>query len=203
MILAYSKASDGNMSFKFGDSKEVSENRKSFFQESGIDTRNIVEVKQVHGNKVILIEDIINPETVADGMITNKAGIYLLLKVADCIPISFYDHKHEAVGLVHAGSRGLEKGIIRKAITKMRRYFHTNPKDLIAKLGPSIGPCCYRKDIWQEAENQLIENGILKESIENLKICTYESEDYFSHRESEDKKRPEARFITILGLNAN
>lgn len=203
MILAYSKVLDGNMSFKFGDFQEVSNNRENFFKKIGIDARAIAEVKQVHGNKVVLIEDTVNPETVADGMITNKAGIFLVVKVADCIPISFYDEKHKAIGLVHAGRKGLEKGIIKATVTKMKKDFHTDPKDLTVKLGPSIGPCCYKKDIWQEAQNQLTENGILKENIENPNICTYESKEYFSHRQIEDSKDKEARFVTILGLNAS
>ncbi len=55
-------------------------------------------------------------------------------------------------------------------------------------------------DIWKEAENQLIKTGILKENIDNPKICTYESKDYFSHRRAADQNQDDFRFVTILGL---
>lgn len=55
-------------------------------------------------------------------------------------------------------------------------------------------------NIWQQAEDQLIKQGVLKKNIDNPQICTYHTKDYFSHRRSEDQKLPEDRFVTILGL---
>ncbi len=218
MILAYSKVSDGNMDFRFGALKKVLSNRKKFLKKLGVCLENIVEVNQVHGNSVILVEKVIGPQTDADGMITNKPGLYLMVKLADCIPVAFYDHEHRAIGLIHAGRKGLEKEIIKKAVDKMKQSFHTDPKDLVVNLGPSIGPRCYkqslkaslknkfsssayRANLWKDAENQLTACGILKANIDNPKICTYEGKEYFSHRRAEDKNLPESRFVTILGIN--
>lgn len=204
MIFVSSKISDGNMSINYGNPKKALKNRKKFFKKLGINPENIVEVKQVHGNKVLLVDNILDPNIEADGLITNKAGVILMMKVADCMAISFYDSTHQAIGLVHAGYKGLEKGIIKNAIYAMNKNFKTNPKDLIIHFGPSIGPCCYRLDIWTKAEKQLEDSGVLKENINNPRICTYESKDYFSHRRSEDKNQRDFRFATILGLkNAN
>jgi len=114
--------------------------------------------------------------------------------------ISFYDSKQMAIGLAHTGAKGLEKGIIKSIVSEMASNFKTEPQDLIVKISPSIGPCHYQMDIWQEAENQLTKMGIKKENIENPKICSYESSDYFSHRRSEDTKTVEGRFAAILGL---
>lgn len=185
MIFISSKISDGNMDFRFGDSKEVSENRKRFFKKNGV--KNVVEVKQVHDNKVVFVHETVDPDNMADGIITNKRDIYLMLKVADCIPIGLYDPKHKAIGLIHVGFRGLEKGIIKNTVEKMKKNLNTNPKDLIVKFGPSIGPCHYRLDLWADAENQLISCGVLKKNIHNPKICTYENKEYFSHRRAEDQ----------------
>ncbi len=193
-----SKVSDGNMDFRFGDFKEVSENRKRFFEKIGIE--NAVEVTQVHGNKVLVADKNTSPQTEADGLISNKKDVYLMLKLADCMAIGFYDPKHNAIGLAHAGYKGLREGTIQSTVLEMIKNFETNHKDLIVKISPSIGPCHYRVDIWKKAEEQLTKMGILKENTENPKICTYESSDYFSHRRSEDTNTQEGRLVTILGL---
>lgn len=202
MIFVSSKVSDGNMSLNSEDPKEASENRRKFFKKFCI--KDVAEVSQIHNNNVVLVHEVISSDTVADGMITSNKGIYLLLKVADCIPIGFYDLKNQAIGIVHAGWRGLEKGIIKNTIDLMKESFDTNVKDLLINFGPSIGPCCYRMDLWKEAEDQLIDCGVLKKNIHNPRICTYESKDYFSHRRVVDQNLPDFRFVTILGLqNAN
>lgn len=200
MIFVHSKTSDGNMSFKYGSTSEVSQNRISFFQKLGIKAESIVELKQIHSRKVILAEQAAKPNTQADGIITNKTGIYLMLKFGDCIPIAFYDPKHKIIGLIHASLRSLEKGIVKSVINKMKKTFHVDPVSLVVKFGPSIGPCCYKTDLWKQAEIQLVSCGILEANIDNPKICTYENKDYFSHRKAQDTKSLEARFVTILGL---
>lgn len=183
MIFVHSKVSDGNMI-----NPQI---RKKFLSKF----ENVVEVQQIHSKKIVTDT---NANIRADGIITNKKGIYLVVKTADCIPIALYNHK--AIGLIHAGLKGLEKGIIKHAINKMKKHFQADPKDLEIKFGPSIGPCCYKKDIWQMAENQLIENGVLKENIDNPRICTYENKNYFSNRRACDLKTEDGRFVTILGL---
>lgn len=200
MILVTSKTSDGNMDFRFGKHKEVLENRQKFFKKMRINSKTVAEVEQVHDNKVLVVDNILDPNTGADGLITNKAGLRLMLKLADCMAIGFYDPKHRAIGLVHAGRGGLEKGVIKNAINNLKQKFNTNPKDLKVSINPSIGPCHYRMDIWKEAENQLRKVGILPKNINNPKICTYENKDYFSHKRSENRNQPEGRFVTILGL---
>ncbi len=198
IIWAISKIPDGNMSIKYGDVKKVLANRKKFFQRLGI--KNVVEVTHVDDNKVLIVSDDINPQTEADSLITDKKDVYLMIKPADCMAIGFYDPKHNAIGLTHAGSKGLKTDIIKNTVLEMTNSFKTSPKNLIVKISPSIGPCHYQINIWKEAENQLVKSGILKENIDNPKICTYESSDYFSHRRSEDTNTPEGRFVTILGL---
>lgn len=200
MIFISSKISDGNMSFDSDSPTEALENRKRFFKNLGINLKNVAEVKQAHGNKVIIIDKIPNPETEADGLITNKAEVYLMMKIADCMAIGFYDPKHHVIGIAHVGWQGLEKEIIKEMVENMKDNFDTNPKELFIQISPSIGPCHYRLDIWTKAEKQLISCGILKENFDNPKICTYESKEYFSHRRSEDQNLPEYRFVTILGL---
>lgn len=200
MIFASSKSSDGNMSFVHGNLKEVLKNREKFFKKLKINTKKVAEVKQTHNNKVLVADIPPNSSTEADGLITNKENVLLMIKIADCMAISFYDSKHKAIALIHAGFRGLENGIIKNVISLLEKNFNTDPKDLLVKISPSIGPCCYRMDIWQEAENQLVGLGLLPKNIDNPRICTYESKEYFSHRRSANTKTKEDRFVTIAGL---
>lgn len=201
IIFAISKTSDGNMSFMQGNPIEVLKNRQNFLSKLGINLNSVVEVKQVHhGNKVIYFDKAKKDIPKADGLITNKSDLFLLIKVADCLPVGIFDPINKALGLIHAGRKGLKKGIIKNAIKTMSGKFKSHPKDLIIQIGPSIGPCCYRMDLWKEAENQLTNCGVLKKNINNPRICTYESKEYYSHRRSEDKNQRDFRFATILGL---
>lgn len=200
MIFISSKISDGNMDSRFGSPKEVLKNRKKFFKKLKINPKKIAEIEQVHGNKILYISNIPDPTIKADGLVTDKKDLYLMLKIADCMAISFYDPKNNCIGLAHAGVKGLSKGIIKNIINNMQENFKTNPKDLLIKISPSIGPCCYYTDIWKEAKKQLQENEILLKNINNPKICTYHSNDYFSHRKAEDFNQSDYRFISVLGI---
>ncbi len=201
IVFATSKVSDGNMSIYRGDINQAIKNKEKFFHTLNIDPRNVVELEQIHGKKIIKLDKVVTKIKEGDGLVTNKQGIYLMIKAADCNQIAFFDVKNNAIALIHAGAKGLENGIIKKTVVSLKKYFGSNPKDLIIQFGPSIGPCCYRIDIWQEAKNQLIACGILEKNIDNPRICTYENKDYFSHRQAENEKLPEDfRFATILGL---
>jgi hypothetical protein len=78
-----------------------------------------------------------------DGLITDALATGLMLRFADCQPILLYDPEHHALGLAHAGWRGIAQGIALRAVDKMEAAFGTQPETLIAGLGPAIGPCCY------------------------------------------------------------
>src|SRR5262249_26432148 len=58
-------------------------------------------------------------------------------------PILLVDPKHKAVAAIHAGWRGTLARILEKTIGEMRSNFRSNPADILAAIGPSIGPCCY------------------------------------------------------------
>lgn len=200
MIFVTSKVSDGNMSIFCGDITRATQNKEKFFKENKIDPKYVVELQQIHSNKIIELDKVTHKIDRADGLITNKPNIYLMIKAADCHQIGFYDPVHKAIALIHAGYKGLEKGIIKKVVNALKKNYGSSPKDLIVQLGPSIGPCHYRLDIWTDAENKLVDVGILKENINNPKICTYESKDYFSHRRAADTRTDDFRFATILGI---
>lgn len=231
---AFSNSGDGNMSAVKGDPSEAIENRKKFLSKLGININSAVIPSQTHSDKVytVTLKDkgigATEKSTIkADCLITNQKGITLFLLTADCHTISLFDPTNNVIGLVHAGWIGLDKEIIPKAISRLTKEYNSNPKDLIALLSPSIGPCCYKGfesikqindlrwqpyifqegktfglDLWRFAEDQLIESGIKKENIYNPQICTFHNNDYFSHRRAMQTNEPDYRFATVIGLKS-
>ncbi len=190
------------MSSLQGDPKQALKNRQEFLNKFNIDINLVIDTRQIHSNKILKITKASLGKKLAeaDGLMTNQPNIYLMIKAADCLQIAFHDPKNQAIALIHAGFKGLEKGIIKNAVEKMKKNYKSEAKDLIVKFGPSIGPCCYRMDLWEKAENQLKSLGTLPKNIDNPKICTYHNKEYFSHRRAEDKNQDDFRFATVLGI---
>lgn len=101
---------------------------------------------QKHTDKVIVFER--NIPHIADAVITNKKGMFIGVKVADCLPILLYDPTEEVVAAVHAGWRGTAMGILKKTIKKMQEIFNCQSKNIFIAMGPSIKGCCY--EVGQE-----------------------------------------------------
>lgn len=78
-----------------------------------------------------------------DALITDEPGVPLLLRFADCTPVLIYDPAHHALAVVHSGWRGTMQGAPRAAVEALQREYGSRPADLVAAIGPSIGPCCY------------------------------------------------------------
>ena len=78
-----------------------------------------------------------------DALITQQRGVALTLSFADCVPIVFYDPVQQAIGIAHGGWRGTARGVVLATVEAMREHFSSNPADIRAGIGPSIGPCCY------------------------------------------------------------
>lgn len=93
-------------------------------------------VHQVHGTTVVTAGGEAVPD--ADGQVTGARTLALLVLVADCLPVALISP--EAVGVVHAGWRGLQGGILGNGVRALR---DTGATTLTAAIGPAIGPCCY------------------------------------------------------------
>jgi len=75
--------------------------------------------------------------------VSNAAGVGIGVRSADCVPLLLADAVTGAVAAVHAGWRGTAAGAARAAVSALTREFGSRPADLVAAIGPSIGPCCY------------------------------------------------------------
>jgi YfiH family protein len=78
-----------------------------------------------------------------DALITSASQTPLVILTADCAAIFLYDFRHNAIGIAHAGWRGTVGMIAAQTVRHMHAMFDTFPRDVVACIGPSIGPCCY------------------------------------------------------------
>jgi copper oxidase (laccase) domain-containing protein len=137
-----------------------------------------------------------------DGLITDKKHITLCIAAADCLPVLLYDPVNKVVGVAHAGRRGLDAGIIKNILEKFENDFNTDPKNVIVGVGPGIEKNCYEVDaefldLRKIANDQLLGNGVVKENIENLDICTKCNMDEFYSYRGGDKFD---RFMSVISL---
>ena len=121
--------------------------------------RPLVWFKQVHSDTVWIIQPTTSLTHVKEadaGIITTVRGHnakenyshpLLTVRTADCAPILLADVKTQTVAVVHAGWKGTLRGITKKVIGKMKKL-GSEGADIVASIGPSIGPCCY--DVPQE-----------------------------------------------------
>ena len=79
----------------------------------------------------------------ADGVVTDVPGLPITQRYADCTPVLIYDPRVHAAGVAHAGWRGTVAGVTPALVQAMVEQFGSDPADLVAAVGPAIGPCCY------------------------------------------------------------
>ena|SRR5690554_5983307 len=128
------------------DPDSVLANRRRVAEVMGFDERDTRTVWQVHGSDVFVArrgEPATDPPPQADGIITADPGLPLVMRFADCVPLVFYDPARRVIGLAHAGWRGTVAGVGPATVRAMVRHFGSRPGDIIAGIGPAIGPCCY------------------------------------------------------------
>jgi len=208
------------------DLNAVEENHRLIFEALGISKEQVVTARQVHGLGLALVDERhegkVIPDT--DGLLTSNPGLFLMLRFADCVPVVLYDPAKNAVGLLHAGWKGSIMGIAFKAVNLMQEAFGSRPEEIVAGIGPSIGPCCYEigedvaelarefwpnppilhtsqgkmhLDLWELNRQWLLKAGV--KEVEVAGICTRcRSEEFFSHRAS---KGLTGRFAAVVGLN--
>jgi len=186
-----------------GDMKDAGY-RSEALSKAGLSRTTPRVLKQVHGTTVV--EAKLENEAVleADGWVSNDPQVALCVYVADCLPIFIWDQKGSAVGIFHAGWRGLAAGMVKSAVRSFRRY-DLAPDRLGAAIGPHIGACCYRVgpevaqrfhssgeylDLGEAARSALLEEGLSSRAILVSDDCTAcRSDDFFSYRRDKMDKR--------------
>jgi len=190
------------------NSDDVRANRALLAKETGIGKEKFLYASQVHSGDVKIIDSkaigngVLSSNPRTDATITDLPGICLMVMVADCVPVLLYDPVKKVSAVIHAGWRGTVHKITSNTIQSMVGHFGCDPADILAGIGPSIGPCCYevgedvtefveqsfgttqdyliRKkdsskphfDLWYANQKQLADNGVKPENIETSALCT-------------------------------
>jgi len=137
-----------NLGFTKDDSRvSVERNRELFSRKLGaVNTGKLwplVTLRQIHSDLIHHLDRIPEYPLAGDGLITDTPGLLLAVLAADCIPVIVADRKRRAIGVFHAGWRGTVKRIVEKGVGELRKHFSSDPRDLVAAIGPGIRPCCY------------------------------------------------------------
>ncbi len=197
-----------------------------------VPAESLVTVKQVHGRTVLLVTPSAagmtaasNPSRAttsladnasrataeADAIVSTDPARALAVRVADCVPVLLADRQRRVIAAVHAGWRGTCAGIVSETVQAIEEL-GVAPSDLVAAVGPCIGPCCYqvddrvrtaflgmtpdaaawftedgpghwRLDLWQATVDQLESAGVAAEAVSVARLCTKHHVDtFFSYR---------------------
>ena len=138
-----------NLGFTTHDSRAAVERNRALFLKTlgvvrGRTSWPLVTLRQIHSDLIHHVDGLPNQPLAGDGLITKTPGLLLGILTADCLPVILADKKNHAVGVFHAGWRGTVRRIVEKGIGEMRRYFGSDPRNLVAAVGPGVGGCCYK-----------------------------------------------------------
>ena len=214
-----------NVGDNVGDNKiYVDQNRQIISTCMGC--KDLVFLKQVHKTDVVVIsehnrtirDDVSQTAQKGDALVSGIRDIVLLIQAADCQPILLFDPVKKVISNIHSGWRGSINNIIGRTLDVMKTSFVCNPGNIIAGVGPSLGPCCsefihYKNEIpkkfwdykdgsdhfnfWAISRDQLEAAGVPAENIHISKMCTKCNSDlFFSYR----KEKKTGRFAAVIGL---
>ena len=211
-----------NMSDSAGDRPENVERNRAAVS-ACCDGLPLIFLNQVHGDEILVFSrDEPAPDPTGkrqgDAMITNRPGLMLAVKLADCQGVLLHDPDKKVTAAVHSGWRGSVADIIGKTIDRMKTEFGCRPGDILAGISPSLGPCCaefvnYKKelpahfrpykdgrdhfDFWQISRAQMTAAGIPENNIEIAAVCTSCRTDlFYSYR----KEGRTGRFTVVAGM---
>jgi len=201
-----------NLAFHVGDSSNtVTLNHQKLANHLDYDYRTLVHMKQIHSNKVHKVtpeDNFENPPT-CDALITDKLHIPLMVMVADCSAILFYDTKRHIIAVAHAGRQGAFLNIVQSVMDSFTKDYSSDTNDIVVSIGASIKECCYEVgaeihtqaqelnleysitkrdkgyylDVSKILKRQLLSAGVLEENIEISDECSCcNSQKYFSYR---------------------
>jgi hypothetical protein len=222
-----------NVSAREGDGTDhVRLNFERIAAAFGISVSQFLLVHQVHRDGVWVLDGRTplpkhGPPPELDAVVTDRPGVALCIKTADCVPVFLVDPIRRVIGAVHAGWRGTAMQIVEKAVKEMVQRFGTRSADLSAIVGPAIGPCCYEVDtgVYQAMSHhpkrdsffhacreegkwmldlflanryQLLRAGLLPERIRTADHCTAcHPELFFSHRAQGGSTGRQLNFIMM------
>ncbi len=206
LVTLFSLKEDGPM--KITDDNRNSDNRLKFLNKNNINEGDLYVGRLQHTRNVAIVDSkeqkmFFN----CDGLITNQSNTYLSFTVADCTAIYLFDPENKAIGLLHAGWKGLKEEIIKNAIELMEINFNSKRENILVGVSAIMCSLCYEvkpdfMDNFSDYPNAFIQKadkvffdskhvilsqlsnlGIKNNNIEFVDECTYCLTDkYFSYR---------------------
>ena len=154
----------------------------------------------------------------ADALVTDTPGAALCILTADCVPVLLADTAHGAIGAIHSGWRGTAADIVGRTLEAMAEAFGSRPADVVAAIGPHIGPRAYavgedvtraigrefasvesdglwHMDLGRAVAAQLRRRGVA--AVEDCGVCTFEDERFPSYRRDKTTRR----IGSVIALN--
>jgi hypothetical protein len=206
---------------------QTKENFSRFLRTLSLENPKLVKAEQIHGNKIAIVDVKDSGEEIkgADGLVAKGNDLFLVVFVADCLPILAFDPSEEIVGIAHAGWRGTVAKIAENLIKAFVKL-GSHPEKIQVGLGPAIEFCHYEVgkelankfkvaglkesvlegasgkiylDLKQANIKQLKAAGVPKENMDvSLKACTYENPDFYSYRA--EKENLSGEIACLIGL---
>lgn len=199
----------------------------------GLTADDMIRVHQKHTNRILAVssanagEGVTRPgtEEAYDALITDEAGLMLLVVTADCVPVFLYDRVKGVIGLVHSGRAGTMQEIAFHTVMKMQELYGCEPQNIRCVTGPSLCQAHHEVDLkdaegfaerFTEEEQRrflqyrrekvyvdmgeairisLLRAGIRDDNIEITKKCTFEDKAFPSWRRDHD---PKARMLSFI-----
>lgn len=210
------------------DLERVKKNRLLSFEALGCAPGSMFDVWQIHSTDVVCARA---PRPTdesyrqADIILTDKPDVTLFMRFADCVPILVHDPVNGIVGIAHAGWMGTLRDVATVTVEAMKKNYGSNPADIVASIGPSIGPDHYEIgadvilqvmqkfndeseaflsshhgkihfNLWETNRLLLERAGVGK--IEMANICTAcHTDDWYSHRAEKGRT---GRFGALIAL---
>ncbi len=188
-----------NVGLSTGDDRQIVEKNRQIVADT-LGATPCVYLNQVHSDTVIVLQgnrDIHTRDTVGtrigDALVTDIPDLTLVIQVADCQPVLLVDPIKKVVAAIHSGWKGSIRNIIGKSVDAMQANFGSDPVDILAGIGPSLGPDCseftnYTREIpehlwsykdekdhfdfWRISQDQLMSKGVPQKNITLAGICT-------------------------------
>ena len=182
---------------------------------------------QIHSDILHIVVDVPEEILAGDALITDRRGVLLIVKTADCLPILIADKKTRTIAAVHCGWKSTSQRLVQKVVRHMKEQFQCVPSSLMVALGPCIGKDCYEvgEDVKHEFEerglrndvflphplhmgkyyldlrraniHQLLDERVKVSNISVVEFCSHCEEDLLSYRRS---PRTEGRMLSFIGM---
>jgi polyphenol oxidase len=189
-------------------------------REAGAPVATLAWAKQTHGSDIVIVDQSFSPDPLkdADALMTDRVGVPIAVRTADCLPIFIFDPVHRAIAVVHAGWKGTQKEIFKETYRTMQAKYKTDCEDILVAFGPAIRSCCYEvgreftqnfpeavavrggklyMDLIKANREQLYDLGVERHQLFDCRVCTSCDRNYFSFRRDGEKA---GRMVSVMML---